>query len=118
MAKQLYEEALKFGSVKLSIIKCLVLGIAGVGKTCLKRLLLQILQNTDGPIGRVSTGLADNPIQALVGSVSSILASVVEGDTGIWEVLDETKLMKVIAVPTRWTLHILPHLLQLQQCHE
>ena len=99
MAKQLYEEAMKFGSVKLSIIKCLVLGIAGVGKTCLKRLLLQIPipQNTDGPIGRVSTGLADNPIQALVGSVSSILASVVEGDTGIWEVLDETELMKVIA---------------------
>eukprot|EP00731_Ephydatia_muelleri_P038006 Em0627g2a len=97
VAKQLYEEAMKFGSVKLSIIKCLVLGIAGVGKTCLKRLLLQIPQNIDGPIGRVSTGLADNPIQALVGSVSSIVASVVEGDTGIWEVLDETKLMKVIA---------------------
>ena len=97
VAKQLYEEAMKYGSVKLSIIKCLVLGIAGVGKTCLKRLLLQIPQNIDGPIGRVSTGLADNPIQALVGSVSSILASVVEGDTGIWEVLDETELMKVIA---------------------
>eukprot|EP00731_Ephydatia_muelleri_P014728 Em0008g448a len=97
VAKQLYEEALKFGSVKLSIIKCLVLGIAGVGKTCLKRLLLELPQNIDGPIGRVSTGLADNPIQALVGSVSSILASVVEGDTGMWEVLDETKLMKVIA---------------------
>ena len=97
MAKQLYEEAMKFGSVKLSIIKVLVLGIAGVGKTCLKRLLLQLPQTVDGPIGRVSTGLADNPIQALVGSVSSILASVVEGDTGRWEVLDETKLMKVIA---------------------
>ena len=96
-AKQQYEEAMKYGSVKLSIIKCLVLGIAGVGKTCLKRLLLQLPQNIDGPIGRVSTGLADNPIQALVGSVSSILASVVEGDTGKWEVLDETKLMKVIA---------------------
>ena len=68
-AKQLYEEALKEGSVKLSIIKCLVLGIAGVGKTCLKRLLLQVPQNVDGPIGCVSTGLADNPIQALVGSV-------------------------------------------------
>ena len=96
-AKQQYEEAMKYGSVKLSIIKVLVLGIAGVGKTCLKRLLLQLPKNIDGPIGRVSTGLADNPIQALVGSVSSILASVVEGDTGKWEVLDETKLMKVIA---------------------
>eukprot|EP00731_Ephydatia_muelleri_P014714 Em0008g434a len=97
VAKQLYEEAMKFGSVKLSIIKVLVLGIAGVGKTCLKRLLLHLPQNIDGPIGRVSTGLADNPIQVLVGSVNSILASVVEGDTGMWEVLDETKLMKVIA---------------------
>eukprot|EP00731_Ephydatia_muelleri_P014579 Em0008g299a len=86
----------KLAQIK-SIIKCLVLGIAGVGKTCLKRLLLQLPQNIDGPIGRVSTGLADNPIQALVGSVNSILASVVEGDTGKWEVLDETKLMKVIA---------------------
>ena len=97
MAKQLYEEAVKFGSVKLSIIKCLVLGIAGVGKTCLKRLLLHLPQNIDGPIGRVSTGLADNPIQVLVGSVSSILVNVIEGDIGKWEVLDETKLMQVVA---------------------
>eukprot|EP00731_Ephydatia_muelleri_P034898 Em0084g11a len=95
-AKQLYEEALKEGSVKLSIIKCLVLGIAGVGKTCLKRFLLQLPQNEDGPIGRVSTGLADNPIEVLVGSVDSILMGVDKKDKEKWEVLDEAKLIEVI----------------------
>ena len=94
-AKRLYEEAIKQGSVQMSIIKCLVLGIAGVGKTHLKRLLLS--ENTDGLTGRVSTGLADNPVQAIVGSVKSILAGVDENDTGRWEVMDDTKLMEVLA---------------------
>ena len=95
MAKQQYEEAIKQGSVDMSIIKCLVLGIAGVGKTHLKRLLLS--EKTDGKTGRVSTGLADNPVQAFVGSIKSILAGVDEKDTGNWEVLDEAKLMQVLA---------------------
>ena len=94
MAQQLYEEAMKQGSVKISIIKCLVLGIAGVGKTHLKRLLLS--ENTDGTVGRVSTGLADNPIQAFVGSISSILAGVDEEDAGKWEVMDEAKLTQLL----------------------
>ena len=95
MAKQLYEEAMKQGSVKMSIIKCLVLGIAGVGKTHLKRLLLS--EGTDGTTARVSTGLADNPVQAFVGSISSILAGVDEDDSGKWEVMDEVKLIQVLA---------------------
>ena len=94
MAKQLYEEAMKQGSVKMSIIKCLVLGIAGVGKTHLKRLLLS--EGTDGTTARVSTGLADNPVQAFVGSISSILAGVDEEDSGNWEVMDEVKLTQVL----------------------
>ena len=94
MAQQLYEEAMKQGSVNMSIIKCLVLGIAGVGKTHLKRLLLS--ENTDGTVGRVSTGLADNPIQAFVGSISSILAGVDEEDAGKWEVMDEAKLTQLL----------------------
>ena len=73
------------------IIKCLVLGIAGVGKTNLKRLLLS--EKTDGKTGRVSTGL----VQDFVGSIKSILAEVDEKDTGNWEVLDEAKLMQVLA---------------------
>ena len=85
VAKRLYEEAMKQGSVRMSIIKCLVLGIAGVGKTHLKRLLLS--EGTDGTTARVSTGLADNPVQAFVGSISSILAGVVEEDNGKWEVM-------------------------------
>ena len=93
--QQLLEEALKQGSVEMSNIKCLVLGIAGVGKTHLKRLLL--LESTENHTTRVSTGLADNPVQAFVGSVKSILAGVDEKDSGIWEVLDEAKLMQVLA---------------------
>ena len=96
----------------MSIIKCLVLGIAGVGKTHLKRLLLS--ENTDGTVGRVSTGLADNPIQAFVGSISSILAGVDEEDAGIWEVMDEAKLIQLLtraylvepSVPPITTPHI------------
>ena len=94
MAQQLYEEAMKQGQINMSIIKCLVLGIAGVGKTHLKRLLLS--ENTDGTVGRVSTGLADNPIQAFVGSISSILADVDEENAGKWEVMDEAKLTQLL----------------------
>ena len=80
--------------MNVSIFKFLVLGIAGVGKTSLKRLLQQL----DRPIGRISTGLADNPIKAFVGSVSeSALLGVDEKDNGKWEVIDETKLMQLIA---------------------
>ena len=93
-ATELFEEAMKEGSVNISIIKCLVLGIAGVGKTHLKWLLLS--ENTDKHTGRVSTGIADNPVHAFVGSVKSILAGVDEKDTGNWEVLDESKLMQVL----------------------
>ena len=94
-ATKLYEEAMKEGSVNISIIKCLVLGIAGVGKTHLKWLLLP--DGNDKSTGRVSTGLADNPVQAFVGSVKSILAGVDENDPGRWEVIDEAKLMQVLA---------------------
>ena len=65
-----------------------------MGKTHLKWLLLS--ENTDKHIGRVSTGIADNPVHAFVGSVKSILAGVDENDTGNWEVLDESKLMQVL----------------------
>ena len=119
VAKQLYEEAMKQGSVKMSIIKCLVLGIAGVGKTHLKRLLLS--EGTDDTTARVSTGLADNPVQAFVGSISSILAGVDEEDTGKWEVMDEAKLIQVLAnayhvepLPPAPTPPQLSHLQQLQ----
>ena len=95
VAKQLYEEAMKQGSVKMSIIKCLVLGIAGVGKTHLKRLLLS--EGIDGTTARVSTGLADNPVQAFVGSINSILAGVDEEDNRKWEVMDEAKLIQILA---------------------
>ena len=84
---------MKLGSVNMSIIKCLVLGIAGVGKTHLKRLLLS--ENTVRTEGCVSTGVVDNPIQACVGSVESSIAGVDESDK--WTVLDEHMLWQILA---------------------
>ena len=85
---------MKQGLVTVHTIKCLVLGIAGVGKTCLKRLLLS--ENTC--TARNSTGVAENPVQILVGSsFSSQIACVEEESTGRWEVLDENKRIQVLA---------------------
>ena len=85
---------MKQGLVTVHTIKCLVLGIAGVGKTCLKRLLLS--ENTC--TARNSTGVAENPVQVLVGSsFSSQIACVEEESTGRWEVLDENKRIQVLA---------------------
>ena len=52
----------------------------------------------DKPNFHVSTGLADNPVQAFVGSVesSSIVAGVDENDTGRWEVMGDKKLLEVL----------------------
>ena len=61
LVSRLYDEAMKKGYVETSVIKCLVLGASGVGKTHLKRLLLK----KDPPKQRVSTGLADNPVRAI-----------------------------------------------------
>lgn len=91
-SKRAYEEAKKFGTVKMAIVKCLTLGIAGVGKTSLKHLLLPETNNHPGI--RVSTGLADNPVQVYVGSMDSLLAH--ETNHGEWHVMDENELMKIL----------------------
>lgn len=49
------------GYVETSVIKCLVLGAAGVGKTHLKHLLL----NKDPPEECASTGLSENIVRAI-----------------------------------------------------
>ena len=66
--RRLYDEAMTKGYVETSVTKCLILGAAGVGKIHLKHLLLK----KDPPEQLVSTGLADNPVQA----ISSTLAGV------------------------------------------
>ena len=42
-AMLLFEQAMKEGYIEVSIIKCLLLGTAGVSKTCLLHLLLGML---------------------------------------------------------------------------
>ena len=88
-----YEEALKYGSVKIFIRKCLVLGITGVGKTHFKHLLLNL--PIPGSIG--STPLSEQPIQALVGSsLFSYMPSEQEED-GSWVVVNKEQLMAIVA---------------------
>ena len=56
------------GYVEISVIRCLILGAAGVGKTHLKHLLLKM----DPPGLRMSTGLADNPVRAITFSLAGV----------------------------------------------
>ena len=72
--RKIYDEALAKGYVETSVIKCLIIGAAGVGKTHLKHLLF----GTDPPKKRVSTGLADNPVRAM--SFSRVGININEDD--------------------------------------
>ena len=78
---------MKTGSVDRKIIKCLIIGAAGVGKTAIKHLLL----NKDPPKQRVSTGVMENPIRAV-----SISLAGKDGDNWI-VVNNEVELMTMIA---------------------
>ena len=55
------EDALKHGFVRLQIIKVVLMGVAGAGKTHVKYLLL----GENPPVLRVSTALAEAPIRAI-----------------------------------------------------
>ena len=59
--QKLYDEAMKNGYVDRKIIKCLIIGAAGVGKTTIKHLLL----GKEPPEKRVSTGVMENPVRAV-----------------------------------------------------
>lgn len=88
LAKQLYDEAMKSGYVDRKIIKCLITGAAGVGKTTIKHLLL----NKELPMKRESTGIMENPVR----SVSLSLGGVDENHS--WFAVDnDDELMNMIA---------------------
>ena len=61
--KRLLEEALKDGYIEAQLSKCLMEGLAGAGKSALKRLLLGMAP----AILRVSTGCLERPIRAVSG---------------------------------------------------
>lgn len=71
------------GYIEASVIKCLIVGAAGVGKTHLKHLLLK----SDPPEHSTSTGLATNPVRA----ISSSLVGVDPQDSDDWFVIENHK---------------------------
>ena len=85
---ELYDEAMRSGYVDRKIIKCLIIGAAGVGKTTFKHLLL----NKELPEKRVSTGMMGNPVR----SVSLTLGGVDEKHS--WFAVDsDDELINMIA---------------------
>ena len=100
-AKRLYNEAMKKGYAECSIIRCLIHGSAGVGKTHLKHLLLKMLP----PELRTSTGIADNPVRAV--TVSAV--GVSKQDEDDWHVLDgDYDLMRTVGKMIRGYVVPLP----------
>ena len=86
LAKKIYEDAMKDGSVERNVIKCLIIGPAGVGKTAIKHLLI----NKEPPKKRESTGVMENPIRAV--SLSRAMGSDCD-----WSVMndDEEFMMRI-----------------------
>ena len=74
------------GSVERNVIKCLIIGPAGVGKTAIKHLLI----NKEPPKKRESTGVMENPIRAV--SISWAMGSDCD-----WTVMndDEEFMMRI-----------------------
>ena len=61
LSKSLLEEALKHGSVQCRTVVCLLVGVAGAGKTHMKHILLRMKP----PKSRTSTPLAEKPVRAV-----------------------------------------------------
>ena len=61
LAAKLYAEAMNIGCVEHRIMKCLIIGVAGVGKTYIKQLIL----SKDPPIKHENTGVIQNPVLAV-----------------------------------------------------
>ena len=93
-SEKLYADAMKNGCVERKVIKCLIIGAAGVGKTSIKHLLL----NKPLPKKRESTGVIENPAVAV--SISrdvSISRAIMKPDDS-WDMVDnDEKLTKMIA---------------------
>ena len=61
MSKSLLEEALKYGFVECRKVVCLLVGVAGAGKTHTKHLLFRWTP----PESRNSTPIAERPVRAV-----------------------------------------------------
>ena len=87
-----FDDAMKAGYVTVNVINALILGMAGVGKTSFKHILLGL----QPPDIRSSTPLADAPIQIHVRNVSGV--RVQTGESG-WKPVEGDDLQKIIKIP-------------------
>ena len=85
-AMLLFEEAMKQGHIEVSIIKCLLFGPAGVGKSCLLRLLLDMLP----PPLRQSTACIEQAIRA-------VCVKCGIDSEGEWQKVDSDRLCDLLA---------------------
>ena len=93
-SEKLYADAMKYGCVERRVIKCLIIGAAGVGKTSIKHLLL----NKPLPKKRESTGVIENPAVAV--SISrdiSHLRAIMKSEDSWYVVDNDEDLTKMIA---------------------
>ena len=94
-SKKLYAEAMQCGYVERKVIKCLIVGAAGVGKTSIKHLIL----NKELPKQRESTGVMENPVLAVSLSRSVAIACANLKEDNSWHVIhNDEELIKMIAV--------------------
>ena len=88
-AKKLFDEAMKKGHVTSQSVVIILNGIAGSGKSCFKRLVL----NLDHEEKRVSTGLAEGAIR----NVSTSRATFDDPKSVEWKVKDSQALLTMVA---------------------
>ena len=97
---------MKNGCVKRRVIKCLIVGAAGVGKTTIKHLILK----KELPKKRESTGVLENPAVGI--SISrdvSNLRAIMKPDNSEWYVVrDDEELIKMIAKLIKTGVSTLP----------
>ena len=82
-SKKLYADAMQYGYIERKVVKCLIVGAAGVGKTSIKHLIL----NMDLPKQRESTGVAEKPAVAVSLSRPVGIARATLKDDGSWHVV-------------------------------
>ena len=87
-SKKLYADAMQYGYIERKVVKCLIVGAAGVGKTSIKCRIL----NMEPPKPRDSTGVADKPAVAVslsqpVGSRPVGISRANLKEDGSWQVV-------------------------------
>ena len=85
-----FDDAMKAGYVTVNMVNALMLGMAGVGKTSFKHILLGL----QPPEVRSSTPLADAPILIHIRDVSGV--KVQAGESG-WKPVEGEDLQKIVA---------------------